>query len=205
MSRQPINFTQMNRWSRWIINSLILFHFGAVGLSYATNWRRSNFQDRILVLLQPYLIGWNWYQEMLPVEWISDANSTKSVRVDVQTKATPNEWHSVLDTSVHSFSRAKIDRFLYPLVEFAKSDDTEGLTRILKSLVVHLESETTANNARILKIRLENVSQMELESNAVSILYEASLARFPTGEFGFVTDIESYRSVRAVESAGSSP
>lgn len=98
-----------------------------------------------------------------------------------------------------------MDRFLYPLVEFAKSDDTEGLTRILKSLVVHLESETTANNARILKIRLENVSQMALESNAVSILYEASLARFPTGEFGFVTDIESYRSVRAVESAGSSP
>ena len=195
----------MNRWSRWIINSLILFHFGAIGLSYATNWRRSTVQDRILVWLQPYLIGGNWYQEMLPIEWISDANSNKSVRVSVQTDATPNQWQAVLDTSVNSASRAKIDRFLHPLVEFAKSEDTEGLTRILKSLVEHIESEPTANTTRILKIRLEKVSQMELESNAVSILYEASLARFPKGEFGFVTDIESHRSVRAVESAGSSP
>lgn len=141
----------------------------------------------------------------MPIEWISDSNSTKKVRVSIQTNENPNEWRAVLDTSRISSARARSERFLHPLVELARVDDTQGLTNILKSVVLHVEGEKSTNSETVLRIRFENVSETASESDTKSVLYEASLARFPTSEFGFVPNIERHRSVRAVESTRSSP
>ncbi len=180
-------------------------HLGAIGLTYATNWRRSALQDRVLVWLQPYLIGVNWYQEMLPIEWISDSNSTKKVRVSIQTASIPNEWQTVLDSSRNSPTRTRSERFMYPLVELARSEDGQGITNMLASIVLHLEGEKTNDSETILRIRLENVSMAASGSDTESVLYEASLARFPSSEFGFVPEIEKHRSVPAIESTRNSP
>ncbi len=159
----------------------------------------------MLLWLQPYLIGLNWYQEMLPIEWISDSNGTKKVRVSIQTTSKPNEWQTVLDSSRNSPTRTRSERFMYPLVELARGDDGQGLTNIFKSIVLHLEAEKTNDSETISRIRLENLSVTTLGSETESVLYEAALARFPTREFGFVPEIEKHRSVPAIESLRSSP
>lgn len=191
--------------SRWIVSCLVLIHFGAIGLSYATNWRRSAIQDRVLVWLQPYLISANWYQEMLPIEWISDANGSRNLQVSVLTNDANGVWSTVLDTSQNSFLRARTERLLYPLVDFEASEDTQGLTNILKSFVLHLESQSKGSATKIMRIRLERNAKPNEEKQAESVLYEASIARFPNGEFGFVPKIESHRAVHALESARQAP
>ncbi len=196
---------QISDRSRLIVSCLMLFHFGAIGLTYATNWRRSAIQDRVLVWLQPYLISANWYQEMLPIEWISDANSERSLRVSVQTNDPNSGWKTVLDSSQNTFLRSRTERLLHPLVEFATSEDAQGLTNLLKSVVLHLENERNGSDSQILRIRLEKIAKPNVENEAESVLYEASLARFPNGEFGFVPKIESHRAVRAIESVRRAP
>lgn len=187
------------RW-RWLVSCFILAHFGVIGLTYATNWRRSKLQDSVLQWLQPYLIGANWYQEMLPIEWISDAHSSKRIRISVQANDNPHEWKIVLDTKKLALNNAKAERLLHLLAELAVTEDTQGLTNVLKSIVLHIENGRTTT---ILKIRLEKTSESLAESEEEKVLYEASLARFPNGEFGFVPKIENHRTVRALNTTGS--
>ncbi len=159
----------------------------------------------MLVWLQPYLISANWYQEMLPIEWISDANGSRNLQVSVLTNDANGVWSTVLDTSQNSFLRARTERLLYPLVDFEASEDTQGLTNILKSFVLHLESQSKGSATKIMRIRLERNAKPNEEKQAESVLYEASIARFPNGEFGFVPKIESHRAVHALESARQAP
>jgi len=198
--------TEKSSW-RWLISVAILFHLSAVGLSYATNWRRSTVQDALLTGLQPYLITGNWYQEMLPIEWISDTSS-RPVRLLVQTNNGSKEWKQVLDVSEKGPGRVRAERLLHVLSELASNDDTLGLTHVLKSIVVHLESENKDQNSLVSKIRLEKnmeykavISGTEdvLSDETESVQYEAELARFAGGEFGFVPKIESNRSVRSLK------
>lgn len=136
---------------------------------------------------------------MLPIEWISDVNAPRALQVSIQTNDANGEWSSVLDTSQNTFLRERTERLLYPLVDFAASEDTQGLTNILKSFVLHLESKSTSSATKITRIRLERNAKPNEEKGAESVLYEASLARFPNGEFGFVPKIESHRSVHALD------
>ncbi len=182
-----------------------MLHFGAIGLTYATNWRRSEFQDRVLVWLQPYLIGVNWYQEMLPVEWISDAQTAKSIRLSVQASDEPKDWKAVFDTTHMALDNARTERLLHLLAELSTHDDTQGLTKVLKSIVLHLENPRKNGNSTVLRIRLEKTSAPKSEIEEEAVLYEASLARFPSGEFGFVPKIENHRTVRALNSETLSP
>ena len=195
----PTKFTA--RW-RLLISCLILAHFGAIGLTYATNWRRSALQDSVLVWLQPYLIGANWYQEMLPIEWISDAHSSKQFRISVQSNDNPHEWESVLEAKKLALDNARAERLLHLLAELAGTEDTQGFTNVLKSIVLHIENGRSSN---ILKIRLEKTSETLAENEEENVLYEASLARFSNGEFGFVPKIENHRTVRALNAVTGSP
>ena len=190
---------------RWFASCIILLHFGAIGLTYATNWRRSEFQDGLLVWLQPYLIGVNWYQEMLPIEWISEPLAAKSIRLSVQASDEPKDWKAVFDTTRMALDNARTERLLQLLAELATQDDSEGLTNVLKSIVLHLENRRKNDNSTVLRIRLEKTSAPKSETEEEPVLYEASLARFPSGEFGFVPKIENHRTVRALKSETLSP
>lgn len=193
------NPTEINARLRWLICFFILVHFGAIGLTYATNWRRSALQDRALLWLQPYLIGANWYQEMLPIEWLSDAHSSKRIRISVQANDNPHKWESVLETKKLAWDHARAERLLQIIAELAATEDSQGLTNVLKSVVLHIEN---GRSFKILKIRLEKTSESHPESEEENVLYEASLARFSNGEFGFVPKIEKHRTVRALNTTG---
>ena len=188
----------------WGLRILILFHFLALGLTYSANWRRSAIQDNTLTWLQPYLIGGNWYQEMLPVEWVSDSIGQKTVRVSIQTADAPTSWTPALDSSEKGIDQARTQRLLYVLAELAMSEDTQGLTYVLKSMVLHLESDPVRPQ-QLVGIRLERLPETLAAPEAAAILYEASVARFPSGEFGFVPRIESHRSVRSLNSSRGTP
>lgn len=192
------------RW-RWFVSGLILLHFGAIGLSYAANWRRSAFQDGLLVRLQPYLIGVNWYQEMLPIEWISDAHNAKSIRVSVQANDQPKDWKPVFNATPMALDKARTERLLHLLAELSGNDDSEGMTNVLKSIVLHIENPKKSSKSTVLRIRIEKNLPPNAESEEEPVLYEASLARLPNGEFAFVPKIENHRTVRALNSATVSP
>ncbi len=189
---------------QWGLRILILIHFLAIGLTYSANWRRSAVQDNTLSWLQPYLIGGSWYQEMLPVEWISDSIGLKTVRISIQTVDSSQDWTPALDSSAKGIDQARTQRLLHVLTELAISEDTEGLTNVLKSIVLHLESDP-ARPQQLVGIRLERLPEPLAAPEAESILYEASLARFPSGEFGFVPRVESHRSVRSLNSSRGKP
>jgi len=190
---------------QWGLRLLFLLHFFAIGLTYSANWRRSAIQDNTLGWLQPYLIGCNWYQEMLPVEWISDSIGQKPARLSIQTTDSPQDWTPALDSSVKNLDQARSQRFLHVLTELALSDDTQGLTNVLNAIVLHLESDPFKPKQLLVGIRLERHSDPMAESESESILYEASVARFPTGEFGFVPKLESHRSVRSLNAKPGTP
>lgn len=189
---------------QWGLRILILIHFLAIGLTYSANWRRSAVQDNTLSWLQPYLIGGSWYQEMLPVEWISDSIGLKTVRISIQTVDSSQDWTPALDSSAKGIDQARTQRLLHVLTELAIGEDTEGLTNVLKSIVLHLESDP-ARPQQLVGIRLERLPEPLAAPEAESILYEASLARFPSGEFGFVPRVESHRSVRSLNSSRGKP
>ncbi len=186
---------------RWqiLISFLLMLHLFSVAISYSANWRRSSIQDAAIVWLQPYLIGANWYQEMLPIEWISENNRPGSIQLLVEHEAGHNHWVPTLDSDNSNNEKRKFDRLLHVLSELAIGEDSQGLTRILKSIVLHLEAGGSGNASRISKIRLLKRSESNLSKEADSVLYEAALARFPSGEFGFIPKIDSHRSVRAHE------
>ncbi len=145
---------------------------------------------------------------MLPIEWVSDSSGTSRVRVLVQMSNEGKEWKPVLEACEKGVDRARFERLAHVLAELAGNDDTLGLTNVLKSMVVHLESVNQGQSNRVSKIRLEKNSDSKLsdasqrDSSSVgseSVLYEAALARFDGGEFGFVPKIESNRSVRSLK------
>jgi len=180
-------------------------HLFSIGLTYATNWQRSAIEDRALVWLQPYLIGTNWYQEMMPIEWISENYRPGSFQLSIQHANATDQWVPILGVTSTNSMRAKFDRLLHVLSELARGEDYQGMTRVLKSIVLHLEKSRPANAPQISKIRLEKIAASSSIGDSEEVLYEATLARFPSGEFGFVPKIENHRSVRAIETHGVKP
>ncbi len=145
---------------------------------------------------------------MLPIEWISDSTRSKSVRLLFQTSHASGEWKTGWNASEKRANRARHERLLHVLAELASNEDTLGLTHVLKSMVVHWEYANKSQNVFVSKIRLER--DLERKPMAVdasvaasdeteSILYEAALARFADGDFGFVPKIEDHRSVRSLK------
>ena len=90
------------------------------------------------------------------------------------------------------------------MIELSANEETEGMLRIFKSIVVHVES-TGPNESPVLveRIRLEQPVEVKGENSDPQsetqefALVEASVARFENGEIGLVPKIESHRSVRA--------
>ncbi len=202
---------------RWVISCLILCHFAAVGLTYVTNWRRSLIQDNILVWLQPYLIGGCWYQEMLPIEWVSSQNKSFPTKVSIQTKQNPNEWLPVLESrserhASSGMGPAKSRRLLRVMMELSDNEETEGILRIFNSIVVHVESTGPKESPVFVdRIRLEQPSEKKDENGEPQsdtsefTMVEASVARFENGEIGLIPKIESHRTVRARNAGRGNP
>ncbi len=207
--QQPVPASLITlRWQA-LISILLVLHLLSIGLSYATNWRRSSIEDNAIVWIQPYLIGFNWYQEMLPIEWISENNRPGSIQLSVEYADAQDQWIPIFESEKATMSRGKNDRLLHLLSELASGGDSQGLTLVLKSIVLHLEAGRKAKMPLVSKIRLAKFSDptvfSDSDNRADVVLYEASLARFASGEFGFIPKVESHRSVRAQEAVRGNP
>jgi len=215
----PGSTTVQSLW-KWAISSAIVFHFSVIVLTYATNSRRSAIQDQALVFLQPYLIGGNWYQEMLPIEWVAGDSSHGSISISVQTMDAPNRWKPILESrepasrSILS-DQIKTRRLLQLAVKLHENDDPEAILRILHSVVLHLDSPGTNSkldpSRLVTHIRLEQATnekistEIEPDDATPATIFEASVARFESGEIGLIPKIEDRRSVRAKEAVRGRP
>jgi len=183
----------------FLVSCFLVLHLFGIGLSYATNWRRSEIQDKVLVWLYPYLIGGSWYQESLPVEWISDMTKSRSISVSLQQTNELGKWKEMLDSEspITRLDEARKDRLRFLLAELALSEDAEGLTRIFKSMVLH--HEATVKEEKVSKIRLTSsqVTGEGAQDDGEMVLFEASIARFESGDLGFILKTEDHRSVRS--------
>lgn len=192
---------------RWAISVFLLAHFGVISLTYSTNWRRSAAQDQILGYLQPYLIGCNWYQEMLPVEWTSGQSSSNATRVSVSASSVDDDWKPVISNRSYglgalTFHQNKVERWIRLAQELAASDDQEGLLRLMRSLVLHLDHSEEFQEHRVVRIRLEQTVKKDSSDSADSnepseiTLIEAQVARLEDGSIGLIPKIEEHREVR---------
>ena len=91
---------------RTIVSVCVVVHFVAILATYSAYWRRSGIQDDVLTASQPYLIGLNWYVEMLPIEW------NKADSADMKAKLTALEKNQterivLLDSTTTTLDRAK--------------------------------------------------------------------------------------------------
>ena len=115
----------------------------------------------------------------------------------------PPDWTTALDSFGEKLDQGR--RSDSPdSSRFAVSENTQGLTNVLKSMVLHLEHDP-AKPEQLVGIRLERLASPTVESESETILYEASVARFPNGELGFVPKLESHRSVRSLDAGGRAP
>lgn len=195
---------------RWLISSLIVLHFGAIATSYAANWRRSALQDQVLTLAQPYLIGGNWYQEMLPVEWYIDATRSRHTWLSIQTKSSPDKWVKLFDSRSKGLDAGKRSQLIKLMVELSENQDSDGLSRIMTSIATHIEkfspSELRDTKPVVLRMRLERELNETLEESANdAVLFEGAVARFEDGEIGFVPTIDRRRTVQSTNAERGAP
>ena len=186
---------------QWAISLVVVFHFGAIALTYATNWRRSPVQDQVLTWLQPYLIGANWYHEMLPVELVSEEAKSQHTWLAV-CSSDSEEWKTILDNWEGTFDNHYCARLLRLMLDLAEQENTDGLGRIAVSLVKHFESSqgNVAPNStkQIDRIRLLQPPSKLDESGENKIVFEGDIVRFENGELAFVSKTENRRTVRAL-------
>jgi hypothetical protein len=203
-------------WSaglRGLVSVLLVLHFFLIGLTYATNARRSSVQDSVHVWLQPYSIPGNWYFEMLSFDGLSGKENLNSLRISVA-RASSDEWETIMamwpkDQRGFWGLRFKSNRLMSLVQELVANDDQEGLLRILRSVVKHLDAKTQPANESLTRIRLDqNAGEPEAsssdlpESSQRQVILEASIARLEDGEFGLIPKIDAHREV---SSRGSRP
>lgn len=188
----------------------MLFHFGCICLAYSANHLRSSVQDRGLALLQPYLIGLNFYPETLPVEWIDDDSPPSATRISVS-DSSENEWTTVLSTQANANShsnrleslglnRSNSRRLLQLLTALSKNEDDDGIFRVLKSVAVRLDAKANGeprSQEMFDRIRLELPGVPTMDGGTEPVFVEAMVARFENGELGLVPQVEPHRSVRS--------
>jgi len=192
--------------SHWklLISIAILVHFSSLCVAYSANQMRSPLQDRVLVFLQPYLIGFNFYPETLPVELIADENPPSSTRISISSSG-QGEWSTVLSTQVSaleslSLHGLKSRRLLQLLSALSKNEDEDGILRILESVAMRVDSidfKLGTVDKPFDKIRLELPGVPTDDGGLEPVFVEALVARFEDGEIGLVPKVEPHRSVRS--------
>jgi ABC-type cobalamin transport system ATPase subunit len=176
---------------------LVVSHFVAILVTYSANWRRSSIQDDMLTLGQPYLIGLNWYVEMLPIEWNRADSADLKTRLSVQEKNTA-ERLVLLDSSADTVDRAKKRNLLRLLVSILEAGDDDGAALLLSSIIKHEQSSTTRIKNPIVSVRLEKL--LDAGDANYSVLYDATVKQSSDGKVQFLPALEPQRTVPAIRS-----
>jgi hypothetical protein len=194
---------------RAIVSLLVAAHFVAILVTYSSNWRRSGIQDDTLTLGQPYLIGLNWYVEMLPIDWNRADSADLKARLSVQEK---NETERIvlLDSNADTVDRAKKRSLLRLLVSVIEAGDDDGAALLLSSMIKHEQSSdmrprSPIDSVRrpIVSVRLEKL--LDAGDKNYSVLYEATVKQASDGTIQFLPVLEPQRTVPVTRSEASAP
>ena len=138
---------------------------------------------------------------MLPIEWYSDDKFSKVKWVSVQFK-NESDWIKVIESQSRSLDQSKQRQLLGLMWELVVNDNNDGISRIMLSMVRHLEAKNPQRT--INRIRFEKTTEDSLDESE-SVLFEGSIARFENAEIGLIPKIESRRSVKPTRSGGGMP
>ena len=173
--------------SMWVVRTIVsvcvVVHFVAILATYSANWRRSGIQDDVLTASQPYLIGLNWYVEMLPIEW------NKADSADMKAKLTALEKNQterivLLDSTTTTLDRAKKRSLLRLLVSILEVGDDDAAALLLSSVIKHEQASGVRSGG---------------DAN-YSVLYEATVKQSNEGSIQFLPVLEPQRTVPAIRS-----
>lgn len=191
-----------DRWSliaRAVISVILIAHFALLALNYASNNSilRSEFADRMLVAVQPYMITLGWYTEFAPVSLATGENFDRAMTIEYKTSRRDTNWKTWVDSKR---SHPRWRRLVALAGAFAEHEDSDGLGLIAVALVTHAAKE----GIQIERIRFAVNATMDGETPAP--VYEASVVKLTDSDITLVPKIESTRSVPAIptrEGAGS--
>ena len=186
------------RWSlpiRLIVSFAILFHFGALALTYFSNnsLRRPVFADRLLIQLQPYLITFGWYSELAPVALVTDDPYDRSMKIEYTSAAADTQWTEWLDSAR---ADARWRRMVVLAGALVANEDTDGMGLLAHAIV----ARAAKNGVAMDRIRFASTDDSGVEQS----VYEAKIIRLDGIEVTLVPSIEPTRTVPVVSAASPS-
>jgi hypothetical protein len=78
-----------------LISLAIVLHLFAIILSMSGNMSPSLLQQRLRYLLSPYLIGFNWYMDFVPVELTHGDENDGLWWIQIRDTAVSNDWQTI--------------------------------------------------------------------------------------------------------------
>lgn len=186
------------RWPlplRAIASIAILFHFGALSLTYFSNnsLRRPVIADRLLIQLQPYLITLGWYSELAPVALVTDDPYDRSMKIEYTSTPADAKWTEWLDSAR---ADARWRRMVVLAGALVANDDTDGMGLLAHAIVARAAKAGIAMD----RIRFASTDDMGVEQS----VYEAKIIRLDGKEVTLVPSIEPTRTVPVVSAASPS-
>lgn len=174
-------------WIRVLVSSLLAVHFGLIALTYFSNnsTLRMPIADRMLQLSHPYLIGFGWYTELLPMSLVGSESYDKPIQIEYRTDKNSRTWTNWIETTT---SNARWRRLCQLAGALAVNENEDGLGEIALSLVEHART----NGLEIEQIRLTTQAD---DAQGKSLLYQATIIPLESGETTLVPQLESTRTV----------
>jgi len=147
--------------------------------------QRMPIADQLLQRAHPYLIGFGWYTELLPMSIIGSESYDKPIEIEYRTDKNSRTWTTWIETSS---SNARWKRLGQVAGALSVIEDDEGLGQIALSLVNH------ANHEGLNFEQIRFTTQGEDNQNKV-LLYQATIIELPSGETTLIPQLESTRTV----------
>lgn len=176
---------------RTAISFVLIAHFGMLTLNYVSNnsLRRSDFADKALIAMQPYLITLGWYTELAPVSLVTGETFDQSMTIEYKTNRRDTNWTTWVDSKR---SGARWRRMVALVGALADHDDADALGLIAHSLVTRASQE----GKEIQRIRF--AMKIPSISNQPEAIYEASVIKLNESDMTLIPQIEPTRSVPAI-------
>lgn len=192
--------SRIRRWPAWLrtgVSIVLVLHFGLISLVYFSNnsLSRMPIADNILIKAQPYLIGFGWYTELLPMSVVGSESFDRPVQIEYRTDRQSRTWTAWIDSSS---SDARWRRLSQLAGALASNEDEEGFGLIALSLVQRAKSQgLEIDQIRFTVKGSTSRDTMGKESTGMGngMLYQATVVSLANGELTLVPSIDSTRTV----------
>lgn len=190
MALEPDTQGRTLRWPAWLrgaVSLVLVLHFGLISLVYFSNnsLSRMPIADDVLIKTQPYLVGFGWYTELLPMSIVGSESFDRPVQIDYRTDRGSRTWTAWIDSSNTDARWRRLSQLAGAL---ASNEDEEGFGLIALSLV---------QRARAQGLEIDQIRFMAQDSTGKGngMLYGATVVPLANGELTLVPSMDSTRTV----------